>query len=432
MLMVKIDCPHEDAVEVRRVCRHLVADSDDNLEPGWQFTGIGREYNIICGECAKNLPDLEANLLTVCRECFGGEHFFFVVGQPEILKRNIGLGFTEDTIHIPSLIHESFLDIQPIASETSSSWLAFTATYKLVKINLDEQTATVLDIPSAQPEIVFTEKVALRLSFDSRFVAIVNEFGIDGLVVDLVTNQITMYLKRDDYYPEHCPFPIAFFRRDEQSLVVHATRWNRLDISDPRTGQLLTERNPTSYQRGESRPEHYLDYFHTSLVVSPDSQYVAEDGWVWHPIGVVVTWSLEKWLNENVWESEDGQSLRGLCDRGYFWNGSLCWLSNSILVVWGQGTDDDCLISAARLFDVATGREIRWFPGPEGKFEFDTFLFSFSEKHGLSAWDVETGEQLFHDPDLTPIRYNHHTKQFLTILPYGKFKVSRISSEDRN
>jgi len=420
--MIHIDCPHKNATHTWRECRHLFEDEEQDIETGWQFTGIGKEYNIICHECADNLENLESNLRTVCEECARDNHFYFVVGQPEVKKRKTPLGFNHRTIQIPGLVQESFLDIQPVESESASTWIAVTASRKLVKIDLNTQTYTTFgDVTN------FTENIALRMSPDGKFVAIVNELGIDGIVIDLTTNQITMRLKRTKYFPEHTPFPVAFFLDNERSLIIHSIEGKGLNISDPRTGELLTNPDSAVYQNKQPLPERIPAFFHTSLVVSPDNQYVANDGWIWHPIGIVVTWNLHKWLNENCNESEFGTSHRKLCDRDHFWNGSLCWVSNSTLAVWGYGSDDLCMVPAARLFDVTTGRELRWFSGPSGKFEFDKYLFSFSETHGLSVWDVEIGEQLFYDLDFTPIRYNHRTKQFLTIAPNGTFTLSELS-----
>jgi hypothetical protein len=84
------------------------------------------------------------------------------------------------------------------------------------------------------------------------------------------------------------------------------------------------------------------------------------------------------------------------------------------------------MIPAVRLFDVRHGQQEQWFYGPErGLLVFDQYLFSASEK-GMSVWDVETGERLLHDPTLNPISYHRLTKQFLSILPDGSFRLSRL------
>lgn len=176
---------------------------------------------------------------------------------------------------------------------------------------------------------------------DGRFAAVVNTRGRQGAVVDLQTGAVTMRLDRGDYRVEHSNFPAAFAEVDGRTVLVHGTDWNRLDASDPRTGELLTARAFAPYERGGPLPEHYLDYFHGGLAVSPDGRFVADNGWVWSPTGAVVAWDLHRWLRENPWESEDGPSRRPLCWRDYFWDGPLCWVDNDRLAVWGYGTDDE-------------------------------------------------------------------------------------------
>ncbi len=48
-----------------------------------------------------------------------------------------------------------------------------------------------------------------------------------------------------------------------------------------------------------ARPLHYLDYFHGELSVSPAENWIADNGWVWHPSGIVTSWSLQAWFNGN-------------------------------------------------------------------------------------------------------------------------------------
>ena len=65
-------------------------------------------------------------------------------------------------------------------------------------------------------------------------------------------------------------------------------------VSDPSTGELLTEGGPASYETGEEWPKHDLDDFHGALNVCPDGPRIADDGWIWQPNGVVSTWSIDE------------------------------------------------------------------------------------------------------------------------------------------
>ena len=59
--------------------------------------------------------------------------------------------------------------------------------------------------------------------------------------------------RRGSYHPEQTPFPTAFVTgRDGDAVLVAATDWNRLDAFSPTTGALLTPREPTTYEQGET------------------------------------------------------------------------------------------------------------------------------------------------------------------------------------
>src|SRR5262249_48924840 len=152
--------------------------------------------------------------------------------------------------------------------------------------------------------------------------------------------KVTLALDGGDYHPETVPFSFAFALVRGRLVAIHRAAWNRLDLSDPYTGELLSVRNPTGYQRGENRPVHYLDYFHGALYVSPNGIRILDDGWVWHPVGIPGTWSLEQWLSENVWESEDGTSRKVICSRDYYWDHAMTWLDDQRVAIGGLGEDD--------------------------------------------------------------------------------------------
>ena len=197
---------------------------------------------------------------------------------------------------------------------------------------------------------------------------------------------------------------------------------------DPSSGELLTQRAPTSYRHGEKQPDHYLNYFHAQLVVSPESCWIADNGWVWHPWGIIRSWSLASWLQHNPWESEDGESVRSIAERAYFWDGPICWIDDSTLAVWGWGEDEQWLLPAVRLIDVCSGKQIRWFPGPRVRqpaawppkklapsLFFDRYLFAVDDDQGTSVWDVVSGERLLCDQKMSPVHYHPRSKEFLSL-----------------
>ncbi len=435
-----VSCSHQDASPTRRICLHLLGTGAANYYR--RFAGPP-DYDLICEDCARRPEQIESSLCRVCEPCFDKVEedgcWVGIVGRPDVLERPTTLHFAHQTVELPGLNAEDILEIQPLDAATGSTWVVLTRTGGLVRLDLANRTCT----PLAQlpPLAVDLEKaVSLYLSAQGELAAVVNTLGQFGLVMDLEHGRPTMPLKRDTYHIDVTPFAVAFFQHQGRPLLVHAATWNRLDISDPWTGELLTPRTSPSYKDGEPEHEHYLDYFHGRLRVSPNQERIAEDGWVWHPMGFVVTWSLNRWIDQNRWESEDGASKKSLCWRAYFWDGPLCWIDDKTLAVWGYGEDDECLLPAARLFDVETGKELRWFAGPDVEFRpgepwsvkpadalvFDTYLFSFSTTNGTSVWDIVTGERLLRDSSFCPLRYHHGAKQFLTLVPGRGFQASSL------
>jgi hypothetical protein len=420
--MVEPECGHTGSAG-GRVCAHLAADlKGDHVR---RFTGAGVAFDLLCPACAR---DAGNEFRSVCAACFqtaldegswGG-----VAGTPEVRERPTELSFVHETVG-PLHLEEPFIDIQPVHRFDRQLWVAVDRAGRLLRLDLDEMSVATLGRIGDTP-IDLDEPVALHLSADGRFAAVANARGRHGAVADLQTGGVTMRLDRGGYRVEHSNFPAAFAAIDGRTVLIHGTDWNRLDVSDPRTGELLTPRAHAPHQQDGERPDHDLDYFHGGLAVSPDGRFVADNGWVWHPFGAVVVWDVRRWLRENPWESEDGPSRRPLCWRDYFWDGPLCWVDDDRLAVWGYGTDDEWLVPAVRVFDAASGRETYWFAGPRGEMVFDGVLFCVDLVDGTSVWDVGTGERLLRDAAFCPHRYHPGAKSFLTPQPNGEFRVSRL------
>ncbi len=429
--MIKIYCPHQDATATKLVCVHLTERPPDRTDYHKWFTGKEHEYHLICLDCHKQFDkgSSDIELQAICAACFANIEtegsFDGLLGQPEIYERATSLAFSSKIVTMRVPINEKLLAIQPLDSQRESVWIGITEEENIWHINLASYTASVLaQLPANS--INFKQPLLLRLSLDGRYAAVANTHGQHGVVIDLATGRATMHLQRDNYCIQHSQFPLVFFEQDGRTLLVHGTLWNRLDISDPRTGTLLTERTIQPYKK-DKLPEHYLDYFHCGLTVSPDQEWIVDNGWRWTPIGFLRTWNLQRWFHENVWESEDGPSKMSLGNRWYYWDGPLCWVDNRTLAVWGYGEDDIWLLPAIVIFDVVSGKELRWFAGPQGNLFFDDYLFSYSDEHGTAIWDITTGERLLHGRNTRPTHYHLGAKQFLRVLPDGTFEITILT-----
>lgn len=418
--MADLDCPHQNMTEIKQVCKHIL----ETAEPDYVqwFTGVGKTYALVCGECARESETRNVNLRNICLNCFqkieedGCWVDDWFTGSPVVAEFPSTLSFVHQTVHVPTLSFNNIVDIQPLAEAFQSEWIAFTTDGRLIRLTLTESPHFEV-LCTAPTEIEGERFNCIHVAPNGELVVLYTRAGRNGVVVETHTGKEKMRLQRGHYHNDVSPFPIAFFIHKGRLLLVHSIAWNWFHIFDPFTGTILTERTYPPYQKGDPRPDHYLDYFHSRLFVSPDNQWILDDGWVWGPAGIPTSWNLQQWLENNPWESEDGPSHQWLAQRWYFWNGPSCWIDNRTVAIWGYGGDDEQLIPAALLYDVVSGKMMDWFPGPKagiGKgskrrewlatnhgegFYFDVYLFSASHNSGMEVWDITTGARLLSDTD---------------------------------
>jgi hypothetical protein len=261
-----------------------------------------------------------------------------------------------------------------------------------------------------------TKHLVLAVAPSGELAAVGEAYGRRAVVLEPASGKVVQTLERGDYHVEDCTFPLAFFELEGRLLLVHGTDWNRLDVSDPRQGALLT-----------AREEVELDYFHSELCVSPDGARLLDYGWMWHPCGRVRTFDLRRWVKENPGEPEDGPTLKSFSDRPYFWDGPVAWLDPTTVAVWGGAEDDPETIRAVTIFDVVTGEAQRTFYGPEaGLAPVPPYLVAFEPERGTSVWDWRTGERLAVDASFCPVAAHPASHELLSRQAGGGFRVSRL------
>lgn len=442
----EIQCEHqgEDSPGATgHVCACLLATRASHGNPRRyhrRFTGVGATYELICPACRDALPAAPP-LRVLCRSCFEGylgAERLADVGAPAFRSRASGLRFAHRLVTFAGLAADDVLAATPVA-RLPHVWLALRRDGALVRLDLARGAAEVGGRVDAGA-IDLAGSIELHVSPGGGLAVVGESKGRRALVLEPATARVLRALERDDYHPEHCRYPLGLFELDGRVLLVHATAWNRLDVMDPRTGERLTERASPSSPSTGGRAEHYLDYFHAGLVVSPDGERVIDNGWIWHPWGEVRAFSLRRFTLENRWESEDGESVRALAGRSYYWDGPVAWLDARTVAVWGDGDDDTNLTPAARLFDVETGEERGSFAGPAQGFAvvrdrlvaFDASGAS-GVSAGISAWDWRTGERLAHDPGFAAafatasvIAAHPRSQEILSRADGGSFRVSEL------
>lgn len=332
------------------------------------------------------------------------------------------LSFEHKDVVLPSINEAQFLQFAPVPGRPDV-WLGLDRDGSLHEIDLSQtKTAVVATIDSNALNLA--GELDLHVATQGRFAALAETRGRRAVILDPSTGRTVMALERDGYHLEHCRFPLAFFEHEGRLLVVHATQWNRLEISDPSDGRLLTPRDPMSAQFG-SRHEHFVDYFHGRLTVSPTGERVVDDGWCWGSSGVPRAFSLRRWLEQNPYESEDGPSMKDLF-IGEHLEREVCWLDDRTLAIWGQDDDDGNTSPGVAIHDAETGELLRSFAGPARQLVFDSpYLVAFDRDTGASLWDPLSGERLLQDPAVVPDSYHPTSRRFLTRRPHG-LRLSRM------
>jgi hypothetical protein len=323
-------------------------------------------------------------------------------------------------------------DLAPVCDGDRPTWLALGEDGRISRWDAatgDHEvvgTTTIAEESGREPWNGRLLRRRLHASHDGKYAAVVNDYGRFGQVVDLQVGRVTLALDNQGYHEETVPFSAAFAESRGRCVVVHRTAWNRLDVSDAQTGALLTDRSPTVAVEGEAVPEHYLDYFHGALYVSPDGKRILDDGWMWHPVGFPAVWDLDRWIEGTVWESEDGSSRVDVCGREYYWDHSMTWIDSVRVAVEGLGDDAADMRPGVRIFDtsrtgqgglwrIPTAVELLAFEGPTGRFFSDgTRLFS-SDDTGLSIWDPVEGALLDVVPGFSPTHHHPGAQQFLQL-----------------
>lgn len=409
-----LSCRHERAPFGDPICEHLRAQRGEQLSYVRWFTGAGTEVVLICSECAARrrggVDEGRAACAQVCEECFDLATDALgvltgVEGSPEVRSRS--LPFELDVREFP--LPPEFGRVVALApvDGVPSVWLLLAEDGKIVRVDLSRGESEVAGASAWKvPEEHASadadgQSRGLHVSPDGRFAAVVHDYGEAGEVIDLVKGQVTVHLHGGAYHARTVPFAFGFASVGGRVAAIHRTDWNRVDLSDAATGKLLTERG-TAAGEDDGGSEPHLDYFYGALYLNPSRTRVASDGWVWHPVGVVTTWSLSAWAN-NVWEPETGPSNRTVCSRVYCWDRALVWLDDTRLAVSGIGDDDSDMIEGARVFDVTqlageagpwvaeTKAEVMTFAGPSGVFLSDGKSLFASDGAGLTRWDPSDG-----------------------------------------
>ncbi|MCO7223301.1 hypothetical protein [Pleionea sp. CnH1-48] len=250
-----------------------------------------------------------------------------------------------------------------------------------------------------------------------------------GAIISVTQQQEVMVLSNGDYHTENTPFPICFIEHEGNNLIVHATDWNRLDITNLETGELLTPRDLKEAPELLDDEDILMTEWPGELKPSPNQDRIATIGWVWHPIGHAYSFHLKRWLEGHTWESDGCSHQRSYAVWDYFWDAPFFWIDNERLCIWGHSKEDKDGFpkSGASIFDANKNEVLLLsFEGPTlDIFFYDTYLFSGirrgeQERLGLSVWSIEDGSLLCEKLGLLPDDYIQTSREFVSFNESGE------------
>lgn len=261
------------------------------------------------------------------------------------------------------------------------------------------------------------EDLELQIHSFGNYICVVQKHGLQGVVLNLDRAEFKKELSRGAYLPEHCVFSIGFYLKNRQTFLIHSTEWNRLDITCLDTGNLITDRI-VDYDTDQN----YFDYFHSSILVSPDFSKFTSNGWIWQPWDIITVYEIEKFLGSFEaahFEIEIGDfGERG----GYNWDRPLCWIDSDTLGIGhnkGEKIEDrlaypsEILIYGLKSQTITRHIEFDGFAVEEygeakGELSFDTSnkrFIGLNRQTGLLVTDEE-GRVVHKDANVTSSRYS--------------------------
>jgi hypothetical protein len=240
---------------VAQICTHLLEDREKDIY--FFFTGEGVHYRLLCEDCKKTPDNLTLPLQSATQTQVDelDDFYWEYLGEPGIITQELELTLSHRTIEIKPPLKSAIRKIIPMNRTQTSQWLAVLSSGEIVQLDLATGHVFTLAQIAPSKEFAFNEQtpLCLHLSLDNHYAVVGDDKGAHGVVIDLYSGRITMVLNRGSYRNEHTPLPIAFFEHDDKPYLIHGTDWNRLDISDPSTGKLITKRAHETAEKGSGQ-----------------------------------------------------------------------------------------------------------------------------------------------------------------------------------
>lgn len=265
----------------------------------------------------------------------------------------------------------------------------------------------------------------------NNIIVIVNDYGRYGRIINLDEKYI-LDISREDYYIEHCKYPIALFEDEAgDTNLIFTVAWNDMQVVNLRTRQSMTidkslvevgaeERHLNFYKNHEESnklfwPRKY-DYFYGKLHISPNQESVLSCGWDWGSIDSLKVYDIKKFiLDKRISDVRIGEMLEHM-------NRPACFVDNNTVAFLYCEADEGWIekdeAEKSKLdeihFYTTTGNFINKIIIPEkifvGKVDMNfniqhKYFVIYSKECGTTIVTL-SGEILYQNKDLMPERYN--------------------------
>jgi len=276
----------------------------------------------------------------------------------------------------------------------------------------------------------------IKIYYHFPYICVTERYGLNAATVNIVDKHILNFV-REDYHCDVSSFSVGFLERNGRVLLIHQTQWNRLDITDLETGELLTKREIIYRETGETgtnefgkfrkmESKNYIDYFHSLIHISPDSKHFLSNGWVWHPSDNILCFETDAFFEEY---ENCGKHFEYY--RGGDWDRPCSFVGNDMVVIAadkdniiaGEGVSEATLkeppayhqLLFYKLSEVKTG--IYTHSGYEN---YDALPLAYSDKADCDVFTFgEEGEITCGE-----IHYRHETESLIILSEKGAFELT--------
>ncbi|AEF82435.1 GNAT family N-acetyltransferase [Leadbettera azotonutricia] len=172
----------------------------------------------------------------------------------------------------------------------------------------------------------------IKLNCRYPYICVSERYGLNAAVVNVRDGTVRTF-SRENPEARVTSYSIGFLeiytpgewvhKGSGRGHLIHQTKWNRLDITDLETGEVIAQHPAEAVEAADG-----FDYFHSLIHISPEQNYFLSNGWVWHPVNIISAYKMDDFLRE-------GESSAYALDfqGGYNWDRPCAFISDDIFVI---------------------------------------------------------------------------------------------------